>query len=71
MKTRGANIFCSVCRARPYADIFGPPGARVDFDLMRLDGQGRPSESPAPGNWYCSKHYKALGGGKYRVVADE
>jgi hypothetical protein len=42
----GAGVFCVVCGARPYPEL-GPPGTREDFDLMRLDGDGRPAESPA------------------------
>jgi hypothetical protein len=34
-----ANIFCCVCGARPYP----PPRVREDFDLMKLDANGRPA----------------------------
>jgi len=48
----GAGIFCVVCGARPYPEL-GPPGTREDFDLIRLDRDGAPAESPAPGEWFC------------------
>jgi hypothetical protein len=68
--TEGAAIRCCRCNARPYADIFGPPGARVDFDLMRLDDQGGPAESP-DGKWRCSRHFKRLGGGRYETIGGD
>lgn len=67
----GAHNACVRCGARPWPAELGYPEARQTFDLMRLDDQARPAESPAPGNWYCERHYKSLGGGEYRIVADE
>ena len=66
----GAKIACVVCGARPWPAEFGHPEARSTFDLIRLDTEGRPSESPAPGNWYCERHRAPLGSGKYRLVAE-
>lgn len=58
--TMGAGIFCIVCGARPYPQL-GPPKTREDFDLMRLNRKGRPAESPASGEWFCSRHFERMG----------
>jgi hypothetical protein len=55
--TIGAGIFCVVCGARP------------EFDLMRLDREGRPAESPASGEWFCLQHFERVGG-CYRISAE-
>ena len=55
----GAGIFCVVCGARPYPEL-GPLETREDFDLMRLDRKGRPAESPASGEWFCSRHFERV-----------
>jgi hypothetical protein len=39
MKTRGANIHCSICSAQPFPD---DPAIRESFDLLRADG-----------DWFC------------------
>jgi hypothetical protein len=64
----GANIFCVACGARPYPEL-GPPGAREDFDLMRLARDGRPAESTASGEWFCSQHFERVGA-SYRIAAE-
>jgi hypothetical protein len=69
--TEGAKIACVRCGARPWPELALPEIVRQTFDLLRLDDQARPAESPAPGNWHCERHYKSLGGGKYRIIADE
>jgi hypothetical protein len=66
--TRGAGIFCVVCGARPYPEL-GPLKTREDFDLMRFNRKGRPAESPAPGEWFCSQHFERIGRG-YQVTAE-
>jgi hypothetical protein len=68
--TEGAQIRCAVCNARPFAAELGPEGAQVDFDLMRLDDKGRPAASPE-GAWYCSKHFKRLGGDRYQIIGGD
>lgn len=42
MKTRGANIFCSVCRAEPWPD---DPAIHETFDLRLVNGE-----------WRCEQH---------------
>lgn len=42
MKSRGANIFCSVCHAEPWPD---DPAIRETFDLQRVDD-----------GWFCELH---------------
>jgi hypothetical protein len=67
--TMGAGIFCVVCGARPYPEL-GPPEAREDFDLMRLDRKGCPAESPTSGEWFCSRHFERMGRREYRVTSE-
>jgi hypothetical protein len=66
--TMGAGIFCAVCGARPFPEL-GPPETREDFDLMRLNRKGRPTESPDSGEWFCSWHFERMGRG-YQVTAE-
>jgi hypothetical protein len=56
MKTYGANIWCAFpdCHAEPYPD--DPRTTRETFSLLRLGPNGRPAESPAPGEWRCEEH---------------
>ena len=63
----GADIFCVVCGQRAYPAL-GPTGTREDFDLMRLDREGRPAENPK-GKWFCSRHFKRRGR-DYEVTAE-
>jgi hypothetical protein len=48
-----ARIRCVVCGAMPY-----PPGPEIrqDFDLLKLDQAGQPTEGE--GRWYCSRHQR-------------
>jgi hypothetical protein len=41
------------CGAMPWPD---DPGIRETFSLRRFGPDGRPSESPAPGEWRCELH---------------
>ena len=68
--TEGAGIFCVACGARPYPEL-GPPGTRQDFGLMRLGRNGRPAESPAPGEWFCPQHFKRAIPPNEKTAADE
>ena len=43
MKTRGANIHCSICSAQPFPD---DPAIRESFDLLRADGDWFTRASP-------------------------
>ena len=69
--TEGAHIACSMCGARPWPAELGHPASRSTFDLLSLDAEGRPSESPAPGAWRCELHRRPLGLGKYQLVDGE
>ncbi len=65
--TMGAGILCRVRRA-PLSTT-GPAGdARKQFDLMRSRLKGRPAESPASGEWFCSRHFERKRR-RYRVTA--
>jgi hypothetical protein len=55
VKTFGANIYCSICRAQPYP---GDPGVRESFDLQR-DGD----------EWRCELHRPPLQKRVPRVAA--
>lgn len=46
MKSRGANVFCSVCHAEPYPD--DPSTTRETFDLIHVDDA-----------WFCEQHRPA------------
>ncbi len=66
-----ANIFCCVpgCAARPFP--LPKSGVRQDFELMKLDADGRPAEGGA-GKWYWSRHFRRLGRpGAYRIIVEE
>jgi hypothetical protein len=52
-KTFGARILCSVCSAQPWPS---DPAVRETFSLLRLGPNGRPADSPAPGEWRCEAH---------------
>jgi hypothetical protein len=67
VKIEGARIFCVRCGARPYPELSATP-VREDFDLMKLGADGRPSDS---GKWFCSQHFKRLGGDRYELVGGE
>jgi hypothetical protein len=57
----GADIFCVVCGARAYPAL-GPTGTRENFDLMSLDRDGRPADSPGSGKWFCARYFERIGG---------
>jgi hypothetical protein len=44
-------------RARAYPAL-GPTGTREDFDLMSLDRDGRPADSPGSGKWFCARYFE-------------
>ena len=67
-KVEGARIVCCVCGARPFPEISLPEVVRSGFDLVKLDGQGRPSDQ---GRGFCSRHFKRLGGDRYEIVGGE
>lgn len=48
-----ARVLCCVCGAMPF-----PCCEKVEasFDVRRLGLDGRPSESPRPGLWFCGAH---------------
>jgi hypothetical protein len=46
-------IACSICGARPWPS---DPNIRESFSLRRYRPDGCPSESPAPGEWFCERH---------------
>ena len=67
------------------SEVFGylPPGEQSELihslsdaevklvlDLMRPDDKGRPAESPE-GRWFCSKHFKRLGGDRYLLIGGD
>jgi hypothetical protein len=62
-----AGVFCCVCGALSFPEL-GPPGTCEDFDLLKLDDQGRPAEADA-GRWPCSRHYRRIGANQYRCAA--
>jgi hypothetical protein len=64
---RGRHFLRRV-RARPYAEL-GPPETREDFDLIRFNHKGRPADSPASGEWFCSRHFERVEG-IYRATAE-
>jgi hypothetical protein len=45
LKSYGADIFCSVCHAEPFAD----PPTRETFDLLKIGDA-----------WFCERHRPAL-----------
>jgi hypothetical protein len=53
-KVYGAGIKCVACGAEPYPD--DPATTRETFTLLRLDSNGRPADSPQPGEWFCEQH---------------
>jgi hypothetical protein len=63
-RTMGANIVCRPCGAMPYP----PPGARENFDLLKLklvkregDSEGKKpaarwqAAGEGEGEWFCSR----------------
>jgi ribosomal protein L37AE/L43A len=65
--TEGAGIRCASA-ARDHMRTSLARQAHVSIStLCGLATNGRPAE----GKWHCSKHYKSLGAGRYRVIGGD
>jgi hypothetical protein len=72
--SRGPNIACCRCGARPYPELGLPETVRETFDLIKLKlvmRDGGKWWTPADeneGQWFCELHRRKLGGDRFSVA---
>jgi hypothetical protein len=59
-----ADIFCTICGARPFPELTLPTIVRADHDLRKLKRESKGGDTwwaPADvdeGQWFCSAHWR-------------